>query len=829
MAAGSGTNYKITLSGEDKASSAINNVRKNVKSVGEEVKSANALLGSFAAGFVGAFSIGAVVTYTRQIIDAADRLDEMSERTGVAVEELNGLEYAMKMSGGTAEDLEKGLQNLNKKISEFGTGEKATVEMFRALGITATDAHGALLQLADVFPKLSKADQVRAGNELLGKSYQALVPLLAQGRAGLQGMIEEGQKLSPVTRELAAESAKFNDNLDKLARGVTGSFMPAIESVLPKLNRFLEVTIEMRKRTGSLFRSLLAQGNVALGWGEGKTLDERIKDLQKEIDDAKEWEKLTRESSFSFFDRAVGVVADSRVMSASDAIGVLEEQKRQLESLLNSGVEASAAGVNGNASGTRSLLGNYASYIEGRRSLSEQLKNDLADERKAFDDATIGMEKGSADYLKAQESYNRKVAEIRAKYAKKTPDNKDSDKIDQAYNRALENLIGIQQSAKASTEDLSKAQEALQKIMLSPEWAGMGKARQEAIKAQAEAAESALANEALSTYMKDLDKQIGEATKSTMELTTAQSALYDLMTSPEWGRLTDEQKTRAAVRLMEVDATLKQLKAQQRLAEFEKSTPSAKGQQTESDLLMVISKYQSGGYGEVGSEAAANTANAVMGEILGLSKTTEEATNLMSEFTQQAARNMQTAFADFLFDPFTDGLDGMVAGLGKAIQRMLAEAAAAQIMNSLFGADFGKSGKVSDGSWVGTALNWASALFAANGHAFAGGGVQAFARGGAFGMGEVLTQPTAFRFASGGAFRTGIAGEAGPEAALPLKRLNNGKLGVYADAAGGARPGASVVQSFTFNGNVDRQEARRAASTVSRRTLAALAQAERYR
>jgi tape measure domain-containing protein len=53
----------------------------------------------------------------------------------------------------------------------------------------------------------------------------------------------------------------------------------------------------------------------------------------------------------------------------------------------------------------------------------------------------------------------------------------------------------------------------------------------------------------------------------------------------------------------------------------------------------------------------------------------------LSEFSKQAAANMQDAFAEFLFNPFEDGLSGMVKGFSEAIQRMLANAAAAQLFN----------------------------------------------------------------------------------------------------------------------------------------------------
>jgi hypothetical protein len=57
---------------------------------------------------------------------------------------------------------------------------------------------------------------------------------------------------------------------------------------------------------------------------------------------------------------------------------------------------------------------------------------------------------------------------------------------------------------------------------------------------------------------------------------------------------------------------------------------------------------------------------------------------VMAEFASQAARNMQTAFANFLFDPFQDGLRGMLKGFVDTIRRMVAEFAASQLMSFFF-------------------------------------------------------------------------------------------------------------------------------------------------
>ena len=64
-----------------------------------------------------------------------------------------------------------------------------------------------------------------------------------------------------------------------------------------------------------------------------------------------------------------------------------------------------------------------------------------------------------------------------------------------------------------------------------------------------------------------------------------------------------------------------------------------------------------------------------------LKKTTKETTDEMSEYAKRAAQNMQDAFADFLFDPFEDGLKGMLKSFIDTIRRMVAEQAAAGIFD----------------------------------------------------------------------------------------------------------------------------------------------------
>lgn len=61
---------------------------------------------------------------------------------------------------------------------------------------------------------------------------------------------------------------------------------------------------------------------------------------------------------------------------------------------------------------------------------------------------------------------------------------------------------------------------------------------------------------------------------------------------------------------------------------------------------------------------------------------TEKTGSQMDQFAVQAARSIQSAFADYLFDPFSRGVDGMLYGFIQAVHRMVSEALAAKLASS---------------------------------------------------------------------------------------------------------------------------------------------------
>ncbi|WP_454844074.1 phage tail tape measure protein [Pseudomonas gorinensis] len=167
-----------------------------------------------------------------------------------------------------------------------------------------------------------------------------------------------------------------------------------------------------------------------------------------------------------------------------------------------------------------------------------------------------------------------------------------------------------------------------------------------------------------------------------------------------------------------------------------------------------------------------------------LESTRDVAGQTKSLFTN-AFSSMEDAVVNFALTgklSFSDFAKSILSDMA----RIAARQASSSALSGLFGlattaasSYFGGSSSTSLGA---SQSGYSSTYFPqAKGGAWSGG-VQMFADGGAF-TNSVVSKPTAFGMANG---KTGVMGEAGEEAIMPLTRTSSGKLGVMAMGGGGA-------------------------------------------
>ena len=175
----------------------------------------------------------------------------------------------------------------------------------------------------------------------------------------------------------------------------------------------------------------------------------------------------------------------------------------------------------------------------------------------------------------------------------------------------------------------------------------------------------------------------------------------------------------------------------------------------------------------MGEQFASISLGSALSGIKELGKALGEGKNA-SDSMKSALENMATEILNQLPTLF------MQAGLQLIAEGMwplgLGLLAAAGVTGLTAGIVEGQKSSVQNSSSSGTKAN-------ALGGVYGDSSYRAFAKGGAF-TNRIINEPTYFRFAKGSGFGTGLMGEAGPEAIMPLTRGADGSLGVSASGIG---------------------------------------------
>jgi hypothetical protein len=242
--------------------------------------------GAFSALGVGISAAG-LVSFVKSGIDAADALNDMADRSGIAIEKLAGLEYAVKLGDTSMEAFVASSNKLSINVSK-------NAEDFAKLGITAKDPVETFKQLADVFSGIDDPQQRAAfGAATLGKTYAEMAPLLMQGAAGIQALIDKGIEHNPITEKQAKLAGEFNDKLDELSSKSMGFRTTFSIGVLSPLASFAEEIDKAMEKSGVFLGTLqgLSNGykNFSLSEnGAGGGLSKELDDLNVKIAETKQ-------------------------------------------------------------------------------------------------------------------------------------------------------------------------------------------------------------------------------------------------------------------------------------------------------------------------------------------------------------------------------------------------------------------------------------------------------------------------------------------------------------------------------------------------------------
>ncbi|MBQ2438006.1 MAG: hypothetical protein II265_07965 [Clostridia bacterium] len=225
--------------GNEKAHSSLNGV----------LKTAGAAVAAVAAAAAAAAK--AIWDMTNAAGEWADNLLTMSAQTNLSVDTLQKWDYAARFIDVDSETMVKGIAKVTKmQAQSMKTGEDY-VTMLNGQQIALKGSNGELktseqlfLEMVDAVGKIADdTEREAAAQDLFGKSYQEIMPLIKAGSEGLKAYGEEAESLGLILSGDAVDSlGKFDDQMQRLkatmetaGRQLALSFLPATQQVAEQL------------------------------------------------------------------------------------------------------------------------------------------------------------------------------------------------------------------------------------------------------------------------------------------------------------------------------------------------------------------------------------------------------------------------------------------------------------------------------------------------------------------------------------------------------------------------------------------------------------------
>lgn len=255
-----------------KFTSDIGRVVGQVENAGKRMQTA---FRAVAGALLPAFTIGAVVGWTREMVRAAEELQDLSEATGSSVEELSRLSNIAKVSGEDFGTFKTAIERLAAGMAGAEEGSSKTADALKFLGVTAKDPALALTEIAGKLDRFADgANKAALAKDLFGRSGVAFISTLKQ-------IANAGDVAATVTSAQAAEAVKLAEAYRSLEINATEFRNSLLSAIVPALANTLEEMREGTKAAGGFFEAIRLFGTI----NPFRDIAGNLREIRTEIDE----------------------------------------------------------------------------------------------------------------------------------------------------------------------------------------------------------------------------------------------------------------------------------------------------------------------------------------------------------------------------------------------------------------------------------------------------------------------------------------------------------------------------------------------------------------
>ena len=251
----------------EKANKSIEDTTKkgkdSSKSFGESFSNVAKKAMSIGTAVVGAATtvVGGVSAMAAGVADQAGAIDDAAKKVGTTAEEYQKWAYAAKLGGMETSKLDALMVKQQKAFSDAKEGSKSMSQAYERLGININNIGSSGEAFNQVIAKLADMEDATTrnalANDIFGKSYADLAPMLAEGSEGIEAWRQECEDLGGVmSTEAVTAGADFGDMIDRVKTSFSGMYNQVLTKLLPIISKLLQIILDNLPTIQSMFDML---------------------------------------------------------------------------------------------------------------------------------------------------------------------------------------------------------------------------------------------------------------------------------------------------------------------------------------------------------------------------------------------------------------------------------------------------------------------------------------------------------------------------------------------------------------------------------------------
>lgn len=210
------------------------------------------LAGTLGRSLAGAFTVTAIAGFVRDAVQAADRIQRLSDVTGIGAEALTKLEFAANQSGNTLEQVTNAISQMQNRLA---SGDQSAVGALTQLNLSLDELRALspdqqFIEIASAVARIEDpARRVQVAMDLFGRSGAQILPTLI---SDVKRLGDEFQGMSDRTTEVLDGLGDKFDALKARAANAGRTFLASL----------FDATVAAEAHQKAVEASALASGNM---------------------------------------------------------------------------------------------------------------------------------------------------------------------------------------------------------------------------------------------------------------------------------------------------------------------------------------------------------------------------------------------------------------------------------------------------------------------------------------------------------------------------------------------------------------------------------------